>query len=98
MYIFHVSRTPNVFDCCRHLSGEDILALGMRDLKQLERQLKIGVERVRSRKVGFKHGYTYIIYVGYVGVIVEDEYVPFIYILDTDIEFKYLYIWKVKWR
>ncbi|XVF49593.1 hypothetical protein PTKIN_Ptkin04bG0025500 [Pterospermum kingtungense] len=43
-------------DHCRnsislHLSGEDILALGMRELKQLERQLKIGVERVRSRKV-----------------------------------------------
>ncbi|XP_021286836.1 MADS-box transcription factor 23-like [Herrania umbratica] len=33
-----------------HLSGEDILSLGMRDLKQLERQLKIGAERVRSRK------------------------------------------------
>ncbi|XWS47797.1 hypothetical protein CRYUN_Cryun13aG0016000 [Craigia yunnanensis] len=34
----------------KHLSGEDILALGIRELKQLERQLKIGVERVRSRK------------------------------------------------
>ncbi|KAK8693016.1 hypothetical protein V6N13_070615 [Hibiscus sabdariffa] len=34
----------------KHLSGEDILALGMRELKQLERQLKVGVERVRSRK------------------------------------------------
>ncbi|XVF08681.1 hypothetical protein REPUB_Repub07fG0024300 [Reevesia pubescens] len=34
----------------KHLSGEDILALGIRDLKQLERQLKTGVERVRSRK------------------------------------------------
>ncbi|OMP07704.1 Transcription factor, K-box [Corchorus olitorius] len=34
----------------KHLAGEDILSLGMRDLKQLERQLKIGVERVRSRK------------------------------------------------
>ncbi|KAK8710793.1 hypothetical protein V6N13_146103 [Hibiscus sabdariffa] len=34
----------------KHLSGEDILKLGMRELKQLERQLKVGVERVRSRK------------------------------------------------
>ncbi|XVE56560.1 hypothetical protein DITRI_Ditri04bG0021000 [Diplodiscus trichospermus] len=34
----------------KHLSGEDILALGMTELKQIERQLKIGVERVRSRK------------------------------------------------
>ncbi|KAK8587495.1 hypothetical protein V6N12_021983 [Hibiscus sabdariffa] len=35
----------------KHISGEDILTLGMRELKQLERQLKVGVERVRSRKV-----------------------------------------------
>ncbi|XWS37105.1 hypothetical protein CRYUN_Cryun19dG0014600 [Craigia yunnanensis] len=34
----------------KHLTGEDILELGMKELKQLERQLKIGVERVRSRK------------------------------------------------
>ncbi|KAE8697290.1 Gamma carbonic anhydrase like 1, CAL1 isoform 1 [Hibiscus syriacus] len=35
----------------KHLSGEDMLAFGMRELKQLERQLKVGVERVRSRKL-----------------------------------------------
>ncbi|XP_021905674.1 MADS-box transcription factor 23-like isoform X1 [Carica papaya] len=34
----------------RHLCGEDITTLGVKDLKHLERQLKIGVERVRSRK------------------------------------------------
>ncbi|KAH7528204.1 hypothetical protein FEM48_Zijuj05G0047700 [Ziziphus jujuba var. spinosa] len=34
----------------RRLSGEDLLMLGMKELKQLERQLKIGVERIRSKK------------------------------------------------
>ncbi|XP_068666311.1 agamous-like MADS-box protein AGL5 isoform X2 [Aristolochia californica] len=33
-----------------HLAGEDLSSLGMRELKQLERQLKVGVERVRTRK------------------------------------------------
>ncbi|CAI9754685.1 unnamed protein product [Fraxinus pennsylvanica] len=33
-----------------HLAGENLSALGMKDLKQLERQLRIGVERVRSKK------------------------------------------------
>ncbi|MBA0575760.1 hypothetical protein Golob_027802, partial [Gossypium lobatum] len=71
--IDELKRSINTLEArLKHLSGEDILALGMRDLKQLERQLKIGVERVRSRKVGFKHGYTYIIYVSYAGVNVED--------------------------
>ncbi|KAI7736816.1 hypothetical protein M8C21_015822 [Ambrosia artemisiifolia] len=34
----------------KHLAGEDLTTLGMKELKQLERQLKIGVDRVRSRK------------------------------------------------
>ncbi|XP_058093175.1 truncated transcription factor CAULIFLOWER D-like isoform X2 [Magnolia sinica] len=34
----------------KHLNGEDLLNLGLRDLKQLERQVKIGVDRIRSRK------------------------------------------------
>lgn len=36
---------------CRHLAGENLSSLGMKDLKQLERQLRIGVERIRSKKV-----------------------------------------------
>ncbi|XP_012489028.1 truncated transcription factor CAULIFLOWER A isoform X2 [Gossypium raimondii] len=49
--IDELKRSINTLEArLKHLSGEDILALGMRDLKQLERQLKIGVERVRSRK------------------------------------------------
>ncbi|KAK9104121.1 hypothetical protein Scep_020965 [Stephania cephalantha] len=34
----------------KHFAGEDLPSLGMKELKQLERQLKIGVERIRSRK------------------------------------------------
>ncbi|XP_031092780.1 MADS-box transcription factor 6-like [Ipomoea triloba] len=34
----------------KHFSGEDISMLGMRELKQLERQIRIGVERIRSKK------------------------------------------------
>ncbi|KAJ9140150.1 hypothetical protein P3X46_030830 [Hevea brasiliensis] len=34
----------------KHLCGEDISTLGMKELKQLERQLKTGVERIRSKK------------------------------------------------
>ncbi|PPR91170.1 hypothetical protein GOBAR_AA29525 [Gossypium barbadense] len=53
--IDELNRSINTLEArLKHLSGEDILALGMRDLKQLERQLKIGVERVRSRKVKLK--------------------------------------------
>ncbi|XP_073056375.1 agamous-like MADS-box protein AGL11 isoform X2 [Primulina eburnea] len=35
----------------KHFAGENLSGLGMKDLKQLERQLRIGVERVRSKKV-----------------------------------------------
>ncbi|XP_048329883.2 truncated transcription factor CAULIFLOWER D isoform X4 [Ziziphus jujuba] len=42
--------TENLERRLRHLSGEDLLRLGMKELKQLERQLKIGVERIRSKK------------------------------------------------
>ncbi|XP_044494472.1 agamous-like MADS-box protein MADS1 [Mangifera indica] len=34
----------------RHLAGEDIFTLGLKELKKLERQLKSGVERIRSKK------------------------------------------------
>ncbi|XP_011023983.1 PREDICTED: truncated transcription factor CAULIFLOWER D-like isoform X1 [Populus euphratica] len=34
----------------RHFTGEDIAKLGLKELKQLERQLKTGVERIRSKK------------------------------------------------
>ncbi|KAL1812370.1 hypothetical protein ACET3Z_022435 [Daucus carota] len=34
----------------RHIAGEDLGMLGMKELKQLERQLRVGVERVRSKK------------------------------------------------
>ncbi|KAM0033260.1 putative transcription factor MADS-MIKC family [Helianthus debilis subsp. tardiflorus] len=34
----------------KHLAGEDLSPLGMKELKQLERQLRMGVDRVRSRK------------------------------------------------
>ncbi|XP_068666386.1 agamous-like MADS-box protein AGL5 isoform X2 [Aristolochia californica] len=37
-----------------HLLGEDLSSLGMRELKQLESQLKVGVERVRTRMRGLK--------------------------------------------
>ncbi|GMI67344.1 AGAMOUS-like 5, SHATTERPROOF 2 [Hibiscus trionum] len=49
--IEELKRSINILEARqKHLHGEDILALGMRELKQLERQLKIGAERVRSRK------------------------------------------------
>ncbi|KAK9066396.1 hypothetical protein SSX86_013718 [Deinandra increscens subsp. villosa] len=35
----------------KHLAGEDLSTLGMKELKQLERQLRIGVDRVRSKKL-----------------------------------------------
>ncbi|XP_059644580.1 agamous-like MADS-box protein AGL11 isoform X2 [Cornus florida] len=34
----------------KHFSGEDLSVLGMKELKQLERKLRIGVERIRSKK------------------------------------------------
>ncbi|XP_020552875.1 agamous-like MADS-box protein AGL1 [Sesamum indicum] len=34
----------------KHLAGENLSGLGMKELKQLERQLRVGVERIRSRK------------------------------------------------
>lgn len=36
---------------CRNLAGEELSTLGMQELKQLERQLKTGVERIRSKSV-----------------------------------------------
>ncbi|KAI4341333.1 hypothetical protein MLD38_026067 [Melastoma candidum] len=34
----------------KHLAGEELTMLGMKDLKQLERQLRTGIDRVRSKK------------------------------------------------
>ncbi|KAA8542101.1 hypothetical protein F0562_023253 [Nyssa sinensis] len=34
----------------KHFAGEDLSVLGMKELKQLERQLRTGVERIRSQK------------------------------------------------
>ncbi|XP_030473351.1 truncated transcription factor CAULIFLOWER A-like [Syzygium oleosum] len=34
----------------KHLSGEDLSMLSMKELRQLERQLKTGVERIRSKQ------------------------------------------------
>ncbi|KAL0425261.1 UNVERIFIED_CONTAM: Agamous-like MADS-box protein [Sesamum radiatum] len=34
----------------KHFAGENLTGLGMKELKQLERQLRVGVERIRSRK------------------------------------------------
>ncbi|XP_016485773.1 agamous-like MADS-box protein AGL19 isoform X2 [Nicotiana tabacum] len=39
----------------KHFAGEDISTLGMKELKQLERQLRIGVERIRSKKHKILH-------------------------------------------
>ncbi|KAL7161865.1 hypothetical protein ACSBR2_042358 [Camellia fascicularis] len=35
----------------KHFAGEDLSMLGMKELKQIERQLRNGVERVRSKTV-----------------------------------------------
>ena len=45
---FHLS---SIFWFCRHSVGEDLSSLGMKELKQLERQTRTAVERVRSKKV-----------------------------------------------
>ncbi|XP_057767488.1 truncated transcription factor CAULIFLOWER D-like isoform X3 [Salvia miltiorrhiza] len=34
----------------RNFAGENLSGLGMKELKQLERQLRVGVERIRSKK------------------------------------------------
>lgn len=39
----------------RHVAGEDLEMLGVKELKQLERQLKTAVERVRCKKVINEH-------------------------------------------
>ena len=41
----------NNLNLYRHLAGEDLSGLGAKELRQLERQLKTGVERVRCKKV-----------------------------------------------
>ncbi|PIM97250.1 hypothetical protein CDL12_30281 [Handroanthus impetiginosus] len=34
----------------KHFAGENLSGLGMKELKQLERQLRVGVDRIRSKK------------------------------------------------
>ncbi|KAK6118083.1 hypothetical protein DH2020_048170 [Rehmannia glutinosa] len=34
-----------------HFAGENLCGLGMKELKQLERHLRVGVERIRSKKM-----------------------------------------------
>jgi hypothetical protein len=36
---------------CRHSAGDDLSTLGLKELKQLERQTRTAVERVRSKMV-----------------------------------------------
>lgn len=40
-----------VYYCCRHFAGEDLGLLSVKELKQLERQMSVGIERIRSKKV-----------------------------------------------
>ncbi|XP_034906115.1 transcription factor CAULIFLOWER isoform X1 [Populus alba] len=50
--IEELQKTVNEMEAqLRHCIGEDIEMLGMKELKQLERQLKTGVERVRAKKL-----------------------------------------------
>ncbi|KAL2482616.1 Agamous-like MADS-box protein AGL19 [Forsythia ovata] len=49
--IDHLTRTIHDLEARHmHLAGENLSALGIKDLKQLERQLRLGVERIRSKK------------------------------------------------
>ncbi|GJV16957.1 truncated transcription factor CAULIFLOWER D-like protein [Tanacetum coccineum] len=50
LLVFSPSGKAYHFSSHEHLSGEDISTLGMKELKQLERQLRTGVDRVRSKK------------------------------------------------
>ncbi|XP_062169684.1 truncated transcription factor CAULIFLOWER A-like [Alnus glutinosa] len=46
-----LKRTIDVLETrLKHLAGEDLSMLGMKELKQIERQIKIGVERIHSKK------------------------------------------------
>nr|GMD36033.1 MADS-box transcription factor 6-like isoform X2 [Ipomoea batatas] len=53
LLIFSPTGKSYHFGSHEHFAGEDISMLGMRELKQLERQIRIGVERIRSKKVIF---------------------------------------------
>ncbi|KAI9177426.1 hypothetical protein LWI28_015091 [Acer negundo] len=49
--IEELEKSVNILEArLRHFNGEDISTLGVNELKQLERQLKIGVDRIRSKK------------------------------------------------
>ncbi|KAH6819461.1 hypothetical protein C2S51_003064 [Perilla frutescens var. frutescens] len=46
-----LSRTVEALEAReKHFAGENLSGLGMKELKQLERQLRVGVERIRSKK------------------------------------------------
>lgn len=45
---FHIYHDCYIY---RHLAGAELSMLGMQELKQLERQLKTGIERIRSKMV-----------------------------------------------
>ncbi|XP_042001044.1 truncated transcription factor CAULIFLOWER A-like isoform X1 [Salvia splendens] len=49
--IEELSRTIEALEAReKHFAGENLSGLGMKELKQLERQLRVGVERIRSKK------------------------------------------------
>ncbi|TXG54391.1 hypothetical protein EZV62_019647 [Acer yangbiense] len=49
--IAELEKSINILETrLRHFSGEDISNLGVNELKQLERQLKIGMDRILSKK------------------------------------------------
>ena len=51
LQLYHCNFHPSILWFCSHSVGEDLSSLGMKELKQLERQTRTAVERVRSKKV-----------------------------------------------
>jgi MADS-box transcription factor, plant len=41
----------NTFVSCRHLMGEDLETLNLKELQQLEQQLESSLKHIRTRKV-----------------------------------------------
>ena len=48
---FLVTNDVLLFSDCRHLMGDGLTALNIKELKQLEVRLEKGISRVRSKKV-----------------------------------------------
>ncbi|KAL7114505.1 hypothetical protein ABFS83_04G122000 [Erythranthe nasuta] len=49
--IEELSRTVETLEAReKHFAGENLSGLGMKELKQIERQLRVGVERIRAKK------------------------------------------------